>query len=433
MYKCIYCNSEDLTKSDIISYALTGAKLTRNFVCHEHNNFTNVNFEKEAIANLAFFRNALGLTERSGKLVKYTADVIVDGMTLHDAVLSGRASIYDDKKRLFPVEIDGRKGLVGNIEKLKTIKGATEDKIHPVDMSGAYESFSFNMHELLASDAMLRTVAKISYEWYCYVNDINEFNNEYKEIVDCILLKQPVLNFVEICVGNTTYDALSQMCTEGSHGLCSYDDSDGYRYVIFDFWGTVIYKTRICPLDKPNAKQEHLYNFYVYNIDGEKSETVFGVLGNAHIVSLPADKAVSQYGDYFREALSKLATTTILSLSKVKRLEDEVKKAFAKYKETNDFLCLTDYESPKRYTVLKLIVDLYNYKENYSFKISFNENLKNLYSISDKLVTSEEEKKQFLQYLYGLHNNGDLNILIEEALDFFDTIYDHENQKEQLN
>ena len=98
MYKCIYCNSEDLTKSDIISYALTGAKLTRNFVCHEHNDFTNVKFEKEAIANLAFFRNTLGLTERSGNLVKYTADLIVDGMTLHDAVLSGRASIYDDKK-----------------------------------------------------------------------------------------------------------------------------------------------------------------------------------------------------------------------------------------------------------------------------------------------------------------------------------------------
>lgn len=432
MYKCIYCNSEDLTKSDIISYALTGAKLTRNFVCHEHNDFTNVKFEKEAIANLAFFRNTLGLTERSGNLVKYTADLIVDGMTLHDAVLSGRASIYDDKKRLFPVEINGQKGLVGNIEKLKTIKGATEDKIHPVDMSGAYESFSFDMHKLLASDAMLRTVAKISYEWYCYVNDINEFYNEYKEIVDCILLKQPVRDYVEICVGSTTYAALSQMCTEGSHGLFSYDDIDGYRYVIFDFWGTVIYKTRICSLEKPNTKQDNLYNFYVYNLDGEKGKSVFCIYGNAKIVSLPADKAVSQYSDYFREALSKLATITILSLSKVNRLVDEVKKAFAKYKETNDFLFLTDYESPKRYTVLKLIVDLYNYKENYSFEISFNENLKKLYGISDNLVTTEEEKKQFLQYLYGLHNNGELITLIEEALDFFDTINEHEHQKEQL-
>ena len=32
--KCIYCNSEaELTSSDIITYAITGAKLTKSFVC----------------------------------------------------------------------------------------------------------------------------------------------------------------------------------------------------------------------------------------------------------------------------------------------------------------------------------------------------------------------------------------------------------------
>lgn len=39
--KCIYCNSEtDLTSSDIITYAITGAKLTKIFVCKTHNAFT---------------------------------------------------------------------------------------------------------------------------------------------------------------------------------------------------------------------------------------------------------------------------------------------------------------------------------------------------------------------------------------------------------
>lgn len=41
MYKCIYCNSEDLSVSDVISCALTGAKVTRKFVCKYHNKFTN--------------------------------------------------------------------------------------------------------------------------------------------------------------------------------------------------------------------------------------------------------------------------------------------------------------------------------------------------------------------------------------------------------
>ena len=55
MCKCIYCNSTDLTTSDIISCALTGKKLTRRFVCREHNAFTNNNFEKKAIKKLGLF------------------------------------------------------------------------------------------------------------------------------------------------------------------------------------------------------------------------------------------------------------------------------------------------------------------------------------------------------------------------------------------
>ena len=109
MCKCIYCNSEDLTVSDIISCALTGTKLTRKFVCHEHNSFTNDNFEKAAIAHLEFFRSALGLTERKGTKIKYKADLIIDGISIPNISVSGRASIYDDKKRLFPGERHIRK------------------------------------------------------------------------------------------------------------------------------------------------------------------------------------------------------------------------------------------------------------------------------------------------------------------------------------
>lgn len=48
MMKCIYCNSEtELTSSDIITYAITGAKLTKSFVCKTHNAFINDNYEKK--------------------------------------------------------------------------------------------------------------------------------------------------------------------------------------------------------------------------------------------------------------------------------------------------------------------------------------------------------------------------------------------------
>ena len=55
--KCIYCNSEaELTSSDIITYAITGAKLTKSFVCKTHNAFTNDNYEKKFVADLELKR-----------------------------------------------------------------------------------------------------------------------------------------------------------------------------------------------------------------------------------------------------------------------------------------------------------------------------------------------------------------------------------------
>ena len=78
--KCIYCNSEtDLTSSDIITYAITGAKLSKSFVCHTHNAFTNDEYEKHFIADLAFFRNRLGLSTRDGKPIQFKADITVLG------------------------------------------------------------------------------------------------------------------------------------------------------------------------------------------------------------------------------------------------------------------------------------------------------------------------------------------------------------------
>lgn len=117
-----------MSVSDIISYALTGAKLTKKSVCHKHNKFTNDNFEKIAIANLDFFRNSLGLSERKGGEIKYKADVIIDGVTIPNISVSGRQSIFDDKKRLFSVEENGSKSLVGNIEKLKQKKVLLKNK-----------------------------------------------------------------------------------------------------------------------------------------------------------------------------------------------------------------------------------------------------------------------------------------------------------------
>lgn len=82
--KCIYCNSEaELTSSDIITYAITGAKLTKSFVCKTHNAFTMIIMRK-ICSWFGFFRNHLGLTTRDGKPIQYKADISVDGTELHN-------------------------------------------------------------------------------------------------------------------------------------------------------------------------------------------------------------------------------------------------------------------------------------------------------------------------------------------------------------
>ena len=54
-------------------------------------------------------------------------------------------------------------------------------------MSDTVVSVTFSIEQLFASDEMLRTIAKIAYEWYCYSNKINSFMPKiYQDIVNCI-------------------------------------------------------------------------------------------------------------------------------------------------------------------------------------------------------------------------------------------------------
>lgn len=430
MCKCIYCNSEDLSVSDIISYALTGAKLTKKFVCHEHNKFTNDNYEKKAISNLGFLRSSLGLTERKGAEIKYNANMIIDGITIPNVSISNRASIYEDKKRLFPAEHNGKKVLIGNVGKLLQKKGVEEKDIEPLNMSDAVVSVTFSIQQLFASEEMLRTIAKIAYEWYCYIHNIDCFVSEdFQDIVDCILLRQPVEDFVEICIdGNLDY-SMSQLCNLGSHGLFEYTDINGYKYVIFDFWGIMCYKIRIYDTKSPNENEANFYDLFLYGIDGEKSQTGFGTIGKSQFISMPAVQAIQSFHKVYSRKLEQLMSTTVLSLSKMKQLVDELKKAFQTYKrEPHDFARFVDYESNNRVLIIRMLLFLCKHEKEYSFEIGFNENLKTLHEIDDTLVIAEEEKRAYVKELLELHEKDQLTASIEKSIAFFDKIYEHETK-----
>jgi len=160
--KCIYCNKEEnLSVSDIIPFALTGAKVKKKFVCREHNCFTNDNYEKTWIKNLAFFRNLLDLTERDGDPVRFDAEVQIGEYTIKKAKISDKCSLLESKKLLRGENKAGKMSLLGDKEKLAKIANADVGKISTVDQSEITIVKKSDIRELFISSEALHSVAKI--------------------------------------------------------------------------------------------------------------------------------------------------------------------------------------------------------------------------------------------------------------------------------
>lgn len=423
MYRCIYCNSYDLSLSDVISCALTGAKITRKFVCKEHNKFTN-QYEKIAINKLNFFRNRIGLTERDGSSIEYTTDLTINGINITKVSLSDRASLYEDRKRLFRGKSNGKEVLVGNVNKLKQKNGVQEKDIEILDMHDVVTSVTFSIQDLFASEEMLRTIAKIAYEWHCYINDINFYDdNKYSDIVDCILRKSPVDDFVEICRDLNLDTALRKMCSLGSHGLFEYTGVDGYRYVIMFFWGIICYKIRIMNVGNSNQCKTNELKLFTYSIDGEKNVIYFVLLGPLIFSSAPAVEFIKANHKFFNDRLQELISTKVLTFKTVEKMVDKLKKDFVNYKNKSiDFAAFIDYEDPDRINIIHLLFFLYESRDKYLFEKNFNDNLFELCSNKDTIYFSCDERKDYVKYLLRLHTEDRLVDFIERSLNFYNEI-----------
>ena len=420
MCKCIYCNStDDLTVSDIIPYALTGAKLTKKFVCNEHNSFTNDNFEKYVIQNLNFFRNSLGLSERSGRKIKFKADLTISGYQIPNINISDRASIYEDKKRLFGIKKNGKQSYIGNIEVLRRKKGVDENNIELLDNTDVVISTNVSLEKIFSSTIMLLTIAKIAYEWYCYQHNINEFvEKRYQNIVDGILMRNDITNFVEIIIDRNLYIALDEITVYGTHTLFEYVDKVGDVYVVMAFWNVVAYKVKVCSNDNSNTSMTNIYKVFMYNIDGTKDEKEFVVCGICDFLSMPARECIKEFHRAFLSRTEDLLKTLVLTFSKVTALTEELEIAFVRYKQSNNFAQLVDYENNKRVTIIQLLELLFDNRMSYDKKKSFNENLHTIYKQKCVLV-DVKENQEYLRHLLKLHENNTLSKYMEKWINNF--------------
>lgn len=427
--KCIYCNSaHNLTSSDIISYAITGAKLSRNFVCHTHNSFTNENFEKTFIDNLKFIRNSIGLTTRDGKPIKFTGDILIDGEEYNDICLSDRKALYAPKGGVVSgKDKDGNTVLFGKSEKFTNIPGKG---FKPIDPSKTIIRTSVGFDAFFDENA-LHSVAKISYEWFCYMNNIDSYNEEiFKEIVDYILLKSNDTTAVRAVTDTVLYTMLDNCSRSGSNSLFAYDDADGYTYVVFCLWNTVAYKTRICKSEKTDVSNTQTLNLEMYHLDGTKTDStpiMFSLLNNQlSVASIEVTQIKSEVWKYYEQRLSKLLKTLDLSLPYLQKFAAAFGKLLTKYEK--GIISLEEllfYEEPFKVVSIKCLEILAEKSEMYDEQKTSENNVHDLLNLENEGVVhmTEDDLKNYLFKLKDLSDKDRLLDYCKSILEKFNEQY----------
>lgn len=429
--KCIYCNSEiELTSSDIITYAITGAKLTKSFVCKSHNSFTNDNYEKKFVADLDFFRNHLGLTTRDGKPIQYMTDILVDGTEMHNVKISNRESLFAPKDVVAGTDDNGNKILMAPMERIKKI---SKGKASVVDISDVV------VHKTIEADSFLgfhaiHSMAKMAYEWYCYINHIEECKEEYKEIIEYILGNKEG-DFVDIIIDGNYYFAIDQLSETGTNAFFQYDDIDGYRYVVFDFWNTISYRVRICksPIGGLRDIQSLLFELYLYHIDGNKTHTVFGAFSldsnkKPKFSTIQPQNITVDIWRVFAKRIEKIMSTMILSIQILKREVDELFSKLKKYDAGKiDVARLLGFEENDVVTTIDIISQLYFNKDKYDGTKSFNQNLPIILNLdSNTIAKTQGDKMEFIKSLVAMDKENKLSEYIWNGIYTFNEIYENE-------
>ena len=431
MMKCVYCNSEvELTSSDIITYAITGAKLTKSFVCKTHNAFTNDNYEKKFVADLDFFRNQLGLTTRDGKPIQYKADLSIAGTEIHNVKLSDRESLYAPKDVVAGTDIEGNKILMAPMERLEKI---SKGKVASVNISDVIVHKTVGSNDFIGYHA-IHSMAKMAYEWYCYINNIEEYKEEYQEIVDYILGKTEQ-EVVDIIINGNYYWAIDHLSEIGTNSFFQYDDLDGYRYVVIDFWKTIAYRIRICKSPNDCLKKVRTLPviLYLYHIDGSKTQQVFGVVlleenKQAYFETIRPQNITADIWRIFASRIGKIMSTMVLSIHILKREVKNLSTKLDKYDAGKiDVTVLLGFEENNIVTTIDILSQLYLNKGKYDMKKTFNQNLPAVLNLdSDTIGRTQEDKKKFVQLLVDKDKDNELSEYIRNGISFFNEIYENE-------
>jgi len=420
--KCIYCNEEnELTVSDIIPSALTNAKITRKFVCKKHNAFTNDNYEKRTIERFGIYRNLIGLTERDGDPVRFIADLQIDGYTFKNTSISNKASILNGKRCFSTKEESGTKIIVGDRNELLKIKGATTEKIKDINIGNVEISRIDDIRELFVSNEALHVMAKIAYEWHCFHNEIELFDDKcYADIVNYILFPDSVLPIVSIVNDGNLIYAFDSLSRTGTSYIFEYNDYDGFCYVIFGLWNVITYKIKICKTKECDNASKGTISVSLFHVDGTAKDTVLGMISIAgeaiHINSVSPQEGISMLSSIIKKRLSSLGERD-LSKEYLQIKYASLSKMANKYYENQIGLEeLLDYENEDNVFSLYILDILTDNIHSFDASKTFNENMVNILQTDGRIVFTKEKKNEILTHYNDMHNSGTLSTKLMQII-----------------
>lgn len=421
--KCIYCHAEsDLTESDIISCALTGAKLKKRFVCRTHNAFTNDNYEKKMHKQLDIYRNLLGLTERDGKPVRFTADLDIGEYTFKNTQITDRTSVLGNKRSFSTILESGSKIVVGNKDNLLKISGACEEKIDTIDGTLSYHRTD-DLRKLFISDHVQHAIAKIAYEWHCYIHNIEDYQEEfYSDIVQYILTPNTNDSPVEIVIDAGAWKVMDDFSRTGTNMLFEYQDSDGFTYVIFGLWDVILYKVRVCRCNVSELTQYNMYEVQLYHADGSRGKNYFGVAGPPHILSESPEQGLVRLSETIKDRMSKLGERD-LSIEYLKNNLAVIKLLIPKYKSGKcTILELLDYGREDRVIPVYMVNLLWENRSEYISDVPFYKNLARILKADSIFRMNKDREQAILQKYVDMDKEGTFCKLLEDAIDYFESV-----------
>lgn len=423
--KCIYCNSEaELTVSDIIPWALTGAKVQKKFVCRTHNAFTNDNYEKKLISELDIFRNLLGLQERDGDPVRFSADLEIGKYTVKNINVSDKASLLGTS-RVFSTMENGKKVVIGDIERLKKIKGA-ESKITTINASDIAVSKKSDLREMFISNESLHAVAKIAYEWFCYQHSIEEYRPEFTELVEYILDPCKPNTVVQIVTDDSLQQVVDLYSRTGSNMLFEYA-VDGNNYVIFSLWNVILYKISISKQkDAKDCEIAQLHKLFFYHVDGKKEEITIGTCGaKFDIESKEPDIALSMLVERIKDALSQLGNRD-LSKEYIEAQIKAIKAVIPLYSSgEKDIAELLNYEENDRVVTIYILEMLYNNQDKIDHGITVTEAIHRVFS-EGVVIMNHAQHTELVKKYNEMHLVGTLGEMIKNSIQCYE---DHFSEK----